>query len=116
MRTRPKDLGTAFETWMVNQTQDVGLIAERIAEGGQYDRGDIRILTDHEWIGECKNRTNLNIHLAVEQAVAKAGHQRTFVVWKRMVRKKGNTNRTQPGPPIVAMPVDTFLALLKETV
>jgi len=116
MRTKPKDLGTKLETWTVRRAQDSGLVAERLAEGGANDRGDIRVLTDWEWVGECKNRAQLNIHDAVGQAVAKSGTWRTFVVWKRLVRKSGNTVRTQAGPPIVAMTVDTFLELLKETV
>ena len=100
----------------MNQAQDSGLISERLAEGAANDRGDVRILTEHEWVGEAKNRMNLNIHQALESARRKSGTPRTFVLWKRMVRKKGNTNRTQAGPPIIAMGVDTFLELLGETV
>jgi hypothetical protein len=116
MKTRPKDLGTQLETWTVRRSQDWGLIAERLAEGGPVDRGDVRVWTNEEWVGECKNRSNLNIHDAVAKAGMKSGTWRTFVVWKRLVRKSGNTVRTQAGPPIVAMTVDTFLELLKETV
>lgn len=115
MKTRSKDLGTQFETWTVNKAQDRGLISERLAEGGSKDRGDVRILTNTEWVAECKNRSNLNIHTAVQDAMWKAGHNQAVVFWKRLVRKKGNTNRHQPAPPIVAMSVETFLMLLKET-
>lgn len=92
MKSRPKDLGTAFETWTVKKAEARGLVAERIAEGGSKDRGDVRIVTNQEWVGECKNRTNLNIHTAVQNAVRKSGHPNTFVIWKRLVRKNGNTN------------------------
>lgn len=115
MRTRPKDLGTQLETWMVRAAAERGLTAERLAEGGIRDRGDLRILTNTEWVGEAKNRGQLNIHIAVQDAMRKAGHNQAFVVWKRMVRKPGQQNRYQPAPPIIALQVDTFLELLKET-
>ena len=113
MRTCPKALGTTFETWVVNQAQNHGLVAERLAEGGSYDRGDIRILTDREWVGECKNRAALNIHKELEDATLKAGTNHTFVVWKRLVRKDGRVNRVSAGPPVVVLSVGTFLELLQ---
>lgn len=116
MKTRPKDLGTRLESATVIAAMDAGLIAERLAEGGMRDRGDLRILTNDEWVGETKDRMQLNIHQALEKARTKSGTHRTFVVWRRMVRKPGNQRRTQAGPTIVALEVDTFLELLKETV
>lgn len=115
MKTRPKDLGTWLETAVVRNAQDRGLIAERLSEGGRYDRGDLRILTDTEWIGETKNRMNLNVPRAVEQALAKSKTPDTFVVWRKMARANGNTNRSQDGPVIVALTLDRFLELLRET-
>jgi len=115
VKTKPKNLGTQLETWTVRKAQTHNLTAERLPEGGTNDRGDIRIQTNIEWIGECKNRTNLNIHQELTKAIKKAGHPHTFIVWKRLTRKPGNTNRTQPGPPIIALTVETFLQLLKET-
>lgn len=112
MRTKPKDLGTAFETRIVRRAQDHGLVAERLAEGGAYDRGDVRILTDCEWVLECKDRMQLNIHDTVEKAILKAGTRNTVVVWRRMARKPGNSNRTQVGPVVVALELDRFLELL----
>jgi hypothetical protein len=114
MKSRPKDLGTTWETQIVNSAQDLGLVAERIAEGGQYDRGDIRIYTDHEWIGECKNRGALNIHKTLEDATIKSGTSNTFVAWKRLIRVDGRTNRVSAGPPVVVLSVPTFLELLKQ--
>lgn len=107
--------GTRFETHIVNQAQDLGLHAERLPEGGTNDLGDLRILTDHEWIGEAKNRERLNIHQTLEKAIRKSGTKRTFVVWKRLARQAGNQRRSQDGPILVALELDMFLHLLKET-
>jgi hypothetical protein len=116
MRTRPKDLGTAFETAVVRNAQDRGLIAERLAEGGAYDRGDIRILTEYEWIGEAKDHMQLNVPRALEKALAKAKTPNTFLVYRKMVRREGYQNRTQDGPVVVVLTLDRFLQLLGETV
>lgn len=116
LKTSPKSLGTRQETTVVNQALDAGLIAERLAEGGAKDLGDVRISTDTDWIGEVKHRERLNIHRELDKALAKSGTPDTFVVWRRSVRKKGNVNRTQDGPVVVALTLDRFLELLKETV
>ncbi len=115
MRTSPKVLGTRQETATVHKAHDHGLIAERIAEGGVYDRGDIIIYTDHEWVGEVKDHMQLNIHQTLEKALIKSDTPNTFVVWRRMARTPGHTNRHQTGPTIVALTLDRFLELLKET-
>jgi len=116
MRTRPKDLGTRLESFVVRTAQTAGLIAERLAEGAVNDRGDVRILTDDEWIIEAKNRMNLNVPLALEKAIAKSGTQNTALVYRKMTRKKNNTNRTQDGPVIVALTLPRFLELLADSV
>lgn len=116
MKTRPKAQGTAYETFVVNSALDAGLIAERLAEGGLHDLGDVRILADHYWIGEVKDRERLNIHRELEKALAKSGTPDTFLVWRRLYRKAGNQRRTQDGPVVVALTLGRFLELLKETV
>ncbi len=113
MRTPPKDLGTRQETATVRAAQETGLIAERLPEGGAQDRGDIRILTDHEWVIEVKFTQRLNIHEALEKALAKSETPYTAVLWRRMERKEGNVHRTQVGVPIVALTLEMFLELLK---
>ncbi len=115
MRTSPKALGTAQETKTVNTAHDHGLIAGRLPEGGINDRGDIYILTDYEWIGEVKDHMQLNIHQTLKKALEKSDTPNTFVVWRRMARKPGRSNRHQTGPTIVALTLDRFLELLKET-
>ncbi len=115
MKTSPKQLGTAQETATVNTAKNMGLIAGRLPEGGAYDQGDIYILTDQEWIGEIKNRMQLNIHQTLQKALEKSDTPNTFVVWRRMTRDPSKTNRHQVGPIIVALTLDRFLELLKET-
>ena len=41
---RPKDQGTRWETAVVRKAQDLGLLADRLPEGGPHDAGDL-------WIG-----------------------------------------------------------------
>jgi len=111
---RPKDQGTRLETWLKLEAQDWGLMAERLAEGGRYDLGDVEILTNQRWIIECKDRQQLNIHEALTTARLKAPDSQVAVLWKRMKRKPGNQRRFQVGgEPIVAMTVPAFLALLQ---
>ena len=113
---RPKDQGTRLETWLKLEAQRWGLTAERLAEGGRYDLGDVEILTSRRWIVECKDRQQLSIHEALQAATVKAqpSGSQVAVVWKRMKRKSGNQRRYQVGgEPIVAMSVPAFLALLK---
>jgi hypothetical protein len=112
LKTRPKDLGTALETFVVRAAQAVGLLAERLPEGGSRDKGDVRIYTDHEWVGEIKNRQQLNIHKELEAATRKSETVHTFVVWKRMARREGSQRRHQVGPTIVAITLTEFLDLL----
>jgi hypothetical protein len=116
MKTRPKDLGTREETATVRLAVSKGLVAERLPEGASADRGDVRVYAEHEWIGEVKNRQALNIHAALEKAILKAGTVDTFVVWRRMVRHAGNTNRTQEGPVVVVLTLDRFFVLLAASV
>jgi hypothetical protein len=115
MRSRPRDLGTKMESRIVAAAQAAGLIAERLAEGGSADRGDVRIWTDTEWVIESKDRERLNIHQELEKALLKSGTADTAVVWRRMTRAAGNTRRHQDGPVIVAITLDRFLQLLGES-
>lgn len=112
MRTSPKQLGTRQETAVVKQAQAAGLIAERLAEGGAQDRGDVRIYTDTEWVLEVRDRQQMNIHQALEKALHKSGTLDTAVVWRRMARAEGSSRRHQDGPVVVAMTLDRFLELL----
>lgn len=113
MGNKPKAQGTAWESATVAASQAFGLEAERLAEGGMNDLGDVRIYTPAgDWIIEAKHRTALNIHETLEKAIRKSGTPNTAVHWKRSARKKGNTNRTQVGVPIVAITYERFLELI----
>jgi hypothetical protein len=103
-----------MESRVVAAAQQAGLIAERLAEGGSYDLGDVRIYTDVEWVIECKDRMALNVPQALEKALLKSGTRNTALVWRKMTRKNGNQNRTQDGPVIVALTLSRYLELLKE--
>ena len=116
MRTSPKARGTRQETAVVRAAQSAGLIAERLAEGGLADRGDIRILTDIEWVGEVKDRERLNVHAELDKAIRKAGTLNTFLVWRRMVRRDPGKRRSQEGPVIVVVSLPRFLEMLAESV
>lgn len=89
---------------------------ERLADGGMNDQGDLlasRNGAHYSFIIEAKDMMQGNIHKEVELAVKAAGTRPSAVIWKRRTRKEGNTNRTQTYPPIVAMTIDEFTALLK---
>ena len=111
MKTRAKDLGTRLETRIVNTAQKAGLIAERLAEGGAYDKGDIRIYSDRELVGEVKDRMSLNLPATLEKAILKSGSRDAFVVWRKMKRTSG-AYRVQDGPIVVAVTLDRYIELL----
>jgi len=120
MTNKPKQQGTAFETWLVNDLNHTFYLindtqAERLPEGGSNDRGDIRLIDNRGdlWIIEAKARANLNAHQAIAKAKEKSDATRTALIWKRLTRKDGNARRTPDGEPIiVVMDLDTFKALL----
>ncbi len=93
MRSRSKDLGTKMETRVVDACQAAGLIAERIAEGGSKDLGDVRLFADEEWILECKDQMALNVPRALEKALQKEPEYRFGV------SKDGPQGRKQEPDP-----------------
>lgn len=120
MRSKPRDLGTNYESARVAYWNNRGIAAARLAEGGQTDLGDLW-LSHHPdsdtdgvgWIEESKARERLNPHQTLDQAIDKAGHKRVLLAHKRLVRKPGHQRRTPDGlPEIVAMHPDTATALL----
>lgn len=111
MANSSKDQGTKYETEIVRMFQDAGLHAQRIAEGGANDIGDV-YCEDYDLVIEAKDRASLNIHEAVVKAQMKAGGRVVALFWKRRVRVNGNRNRTQPGPPVVVMSQESFLELV----
>tara|TARA_A100001011_G_C14321483_1_gene850920 strand:- start:5156 stop:5518 length:363 start_codon:yes stop_codon:yes gene_type:complete len=118
MVNKPKQQGTTYETFCVNRLNEIPSIkAQRLAEGGMNDRGDLVIekAKSFDVIGECKNRTNLNLHQTLRKALEKSGQFETVVYWKKLKRKGGNSKRTPDGEPeVVAMTPEFFEWLLRQ--
>jgi hypothetical protein len=112
-----KRQGTAFETWTRKALNALGIRARRLAEGGQYDEGDVETYLDHptrRWVVECKATSSLNVQRILGKARRKAGGDPVVLVWKRLVRVPGKKLR-QPidGERIVVvLGWDDFVRLL----
>jgi hypothetical protein len=119
VKTRPKQIGTAWETAVKDRLIAQGYTARRIEEGGRYDVGDV-IFVDYygeSWVVECKARANLNVTKTLANAKRKSmqrdDHPHTVVAWKKLTRKDGNERRTPDGEPdVVIMDWDLFMALV----
>lgn len=114
--SKSKQQGTAWESWIVNEynSKSPGGWAERIAEGGEHDRGDIRIVTelDEEWIIEAKATERLNVTRVLNKARKKSRILNTVLIWKRLV-KNGTQRRGADGEKVVVvMDLDTFWRLI----
>ena len=111
MKTKPRDLGTRFETFLVNYWIGRHLVAWRIAEKGTHDEGDIFLHPD--WTIEAKARANLNVSQTLAKAEQKAQTQNVAVAWKKLTRKAGNQRRTPDGVEItMTMSLDIFTRLV----
>lgn len=114
--SKSRQQGTAFESWIVNEynSKSPDGWAERIAEGGEHDRGDIRIVNelDEEWIIEAKATERLNVTRVLNKARKKSRIMNTVLIWKRLV-KNGTQRRGPDGEKIVVvMDLDTFWRLI----
>ena len=71
MVNKAKKQGTTYETNIVNRlNKEVDFKAQRFAEGGSKDLGDIQLFVkDEEYFLEAKSRQNLNIHQSLEKAI-----------------------------------------------
>jgi len=113
MKTKPKDLGTRFETFLVNYWRNHKLGAWRLAEEGINDQGDILLSGIEQWTIEAKARANLNVSQTLAKAKEKSGSPWTAVVWKKLTRKGDNQRRSADGEPVVViMSLDTFTRLI----
>ena len=115
MVNKAKKQGTTYETNIVNRlNKEVDFKAQRFAEGGSNDLGDIQLFVkDEEYFLEAKSRQNLNIHQSLEKAIEKSGDKNTVLFWKKLKRKQGNARRTNDGiPEVVTMSYDLFIKLL----
>lgn len=86
--SKSKAQGTRFETAIVKAAEAFGLKAERIAEGGINDKGDVYIDGNY----------------ADDKIVALA--------WKRLVNKGGARRQADGEPVVVVIGLSDFLDLL----
>ena len=94
--SKQKKQGTTHESWIVNELTSHQHPANRIAEGGSQDEGDVETtIAGEKWVLEGKARSNLNVQQALGKARAKASAANSgqqipvAVVWKRLVRVPG---------------------------
>ena len=115
MVNKAKKQGTNYETNIVNRLNQIhNFKAQRFAEGGSNDLGDIQLfINDEEFFIEAKSRQNLNLHQTLDKAINKSGDLNTLVFWKKLKRKSNNERRTNDGvPEVVSMSYDLFVKLL----
>tara|TARA_B100001094_G_scaffold196292_1_gene190218 strand:- start:1992 stop:2348 length:357 start_codon:yes stop_codon:yes gene_type:complete len=117
MVNKAKKQGTNYETNIVNRLNKVNNFkAQRFAEGGSNDLGDIQLfIEDEEFFIEAKSRQNLNLHQTLDKAINKSGELNTFVFWKKLKRKTNNERRTNDGvPEVISMSYELFVKLLEK--
>jgi hypothetical protein len=117
MVNKAKKQGTNYETNIVNRLNKINnLKAQRFAEGGSNDLGDIQLfVNDEEFFIEAKSRMNLNLHQTLDKALSKSGDENTLVFWKKLKRKTNNERRTNDGvPEVVSMSYELFIKLLQK--
>jgi Holliday junction resolvase len=115
MVNKAKKQGTNYETNIVNRLNQIqNFKAQRFAEGGSNDLGDVQLfINDEEFFIEAKSRQNLNLHQTLDKAINKSGDLNTLVFWKKLKRKSNNERRTNDGvPEVVSMSYDLFVKLL----
>jgi len=113
--SKAKAQGTTHESWIVNEFKKIGFSARRIAEGGSADEGDVEVfIQGSRWILEGKARQNLNVQQTLGKARKKANGLPVAVVWKRLVKVAGYTNRqpVEGERVVVILSWEDFLAVL----
>ena len=117
MVNKAKKQGTNYETNIVNRLNNVSNFrAQRFAEGGSNDLGDIQLfIGEEEFFIEAKSRQNLNLHQTLDKAITKSGDTNTLVFWKKLKRKDNKSRRTNDGiPEVISMSYDLFVKLLEK--
>lgn len=111
-----KRQGTKFEReCRILLHQAIDAEVRRLAEEGIYDQGDLELqVGPFPVVVEARDREVMQIHRAVYDAKRKARGSISAVIWKRKQKKEGNERRTQVERPIVAMPLDDWLAMMAE--
>ena len=117
MVNKAKTQGTNYETNIVNRLNKIdNFKAQRFAEGGSNDLGDIQLfIDDEEFFIEAKSRQNLNLHQTLDKAINKSGDINTLVFWKKLKRKSNNERRSNDGvPEVISMSYELFVKLLEK--
>lgn len=117
MVNKAKKQGTNYETNIVNRLNKIdNFKAQRFAEGGSNDLGDIQLfIDDQEFFIEAKSRQNLNLHQTLDKAINKSGDINTLVFWKKLKRKSNNERRSNDGvPEVISMSYELFVKLLEK--
>jgi len=117
MVNKAKKQGTNYETNIVNRLNKIdNFKAQRFAEGGYNDLGDIQLfIDDEEFFIEAKSRQNLNLHQTLDKAINKSGDINTLVFWKKLKRKSNNERRSNDGvPEVISMSYELFVKLLEK--
>jgi Holliday junction resolvase len=115
--SKPKAQGTRHESWIVKELDAIGITARRIAEGGSADEGDVEAtINGTSWVLEGKATQTLNVQKILGKARKKAGGSTPVaVVWKRLVKVAGMSNR-QPiegERVVVTLSWEDFVELVK---
>ena len=117
MVNKAKKQGTTYETNIVKRlNKNSNMKAQRFAEGGSKDLGDIQLFVDGvEYFIEAKSRQNLNIHQSLDKAIDKSGSENTILFWKKLKKRDGNSRRSSDGmPEVVTMSYDLFVKLMNK--
>lgn len=114
--SKQKAQGTTHESWIVKALTAVGLKSRRLAEGGSDDEGDVETdINGTRWVLEGKARQTLNVQQTLGKARRKAGgNTPVAVVWKRLVKVAGYTNRqpVEGERVVVILGWDDFVSLV----
>lgn len=88
---KPKAQGTHWESALVHQAQEAGIMADRLPESGSWDCGDV-------WFGDTPYPSGDDI---------------AVVAWSRLVNN-GGTRRTADGArSVVVLSTDNFLKVAR---
>ena len=116
MVNKAKKQGTKYESNIVSRlNQFKRFKAQRLAEGGSLDKGDIELIINNKdvYYIEAKARQNLNVHQSLDKAIQKSKSENTLLFWKKLKLQKGHTKRTNDGvPEVVTMSYKLFIKLL----
>ena len=117
MVNKAKKQGTTYESNIVKRlNENSNMKAQRFAEGGSNDLGDIQLFVDgEEYFIEATTRLYLIFHESLGKAIEKSSDENTVLFWKKLKRQGDNKRRTNDGmPEVVSMSYELFIKLLNK--